>query len=554
MSADFAKINPVNGPMAKQGTISAADDMQIGVDALSVPETGEETKEIYEKNMRAVTKGVIEQSVIDRYFSGFNKLKKQGFISYSDTQKVLADENTWKNGEIFKFKVDPGNNNSSSPTRGWNPYMTLLILTGKFEKSDGTAIDDTTAPCNLWQIRMFDKVDESNINHLSYSPAETDLPGNEFKEMAYLIPNDNMGKIPLTYHKANVKEAKRSAKEGDTNPGLNERCGKNAAWIAEKSYAVPLRYLCNSAERNCIDFDASIFTLKRHKDTAKYMESKEKQAPNDDRSVKVGGFKITQQPYLLVHNYTLTPNAQNLFTNTYAHRGEYRYGSHRNFTMLRQQLSPNVTSHTFQFQNYAAQFDFLRFHLIQTEAYEHNSVYDSYDNEMATEHIKKLSFLGIAYSEFNGASLIYNPGEEFTDQTILHQNFLGYLTDSPSDAPVDSYLPYQPTENLPSQEDYFAGGYPLVVDLRDSRGYTGDDEPINRTHSNMSVTVTLKDPVPNGRTWELICMGINKADYKRQETNQGTTIQRIERTLASLDFPITATKEPTAVYTGRNLY
>ena len=49
MSADFAKINPVNGPMAKQGTISAADDMQIGVDALSVPETGEETKEIYEK-------------------------------------------------------------------------------------------------------------------------------------------------------------------------------------------------------------------------------------------------------------------------------------------------------------------------------------------------------------------------------------------------------------------------------------------------------------------------------------------------------------------------
>ena len=64
-----------------------------------------------------------------------------------------------------------------------------------------------------------------------------------------------------------------------------------------------------------------------------------------------------------------------------------------------------------------------------------------------------------------------------SDVDHLYLNLGHFLSRSPS-----SYLGYTPLENVPSIEKYYKEGHQIVIDLRDSKGYTGEGDPVNRNN------------------------------------------------------------------------
>ena len=540
-----ANLQTGNQSWRKQTTVNAADNMETALNELSVPETGEEMKNVFEKNMRVVTDNVVTDAVINEYMPGFKPVEQQGFLNNGNYRKILADDSSWRMGETLDFLIDLGNQEPNKPSRGFNPCLTTLVLKGKFVEPDGvTAIPATVAPCNMWEIRQFEKTDSKNLNGLSYTPAERDLPGQNLKEEAYLIPKNNWDKIPIEFDRDVITIANRPPFGGTvTNTSLNKRVAKNDRWINERYYHIPMRLLDPAFERNCLQFDGTKVKLKRYKDGRKYMETTAaKTAVTDDRTNQVGYFLITEQPFLLLKMQEMQTNPQNIFASSFGSTQSYRYGTTKNFTIQQHQLTPGNTNHTFSFMGQEAQYDFLKLYAIPSEALSHQFAYSSFDVELASTNIKQIELTGLTYSK-NQTNTTYNLNDQVEDKIELYRSWVGYIANTPTDAPADQLLGYAPFENFPSMEQYFEQGHPLVIDLRESRGYTGEDEPINRKHSNLSVKITLKAPIAAGQTVELLLVGVDKNDYVREASAQGTMVTLKQRTLINKQIPTSGTGE-----------
>ena len=176
-------------PLNHLSTVDNAADI-TNLDGMSVPNDANELAEVYKANMRLVTEGDAQKSVIDGYFPGFNTSRKQAFIVSTRVEKCMASEG-WKNGDVLRFRIDP-DNNAGSPVTGFNPFYTTITIKGRFRDAAGTGdLAANAAPCNLWELRQFSHVDETTLLGSSIAPSETQPIGETVKDMYYLIPTAN---------------------------------------------------------------------------------------------------------------------------------------------------------------------------------------------------------------------------------------------------------------------------------------------------------------------------------------------------------------------------
>ena len=190
-----------------------------------------------------------------------------------------------------------------------------------------------------------------------------------------------------------------------------------------------------------------------------------------------------------------------------------------------------MSSVTISFSGTTKQYDFILVSVKETEGFDHYSVFDSYDCELASTVIKTVSFKRVKYSN-EDVNITYDL-EDSQDKATLVDAYYGYMTNSPTDQPIPNYCGYEAASNLPSYEEYFNHGKKLVFDVRDSRGYTGLPEPVNRTHGSVTIDISLKGIVPVNQTYKLVVYGVSESTYTRKMTSKGAVTNYTELTLGN---------------------
>ena len=97
------------------------------------------------------------------------------------------------------------------------------------------------------------------------------------------------------------------------------------------------------------------------------------------------------------------------------------------------------------------------------------------------------------YSEFN--TIKFNLEDE-EDRFVLYNAFVAWVTRGSSIVPESDYLYNEVRQQLPNRNTYFTDSDEKVyIDIRRSKGYTGEFERVNRDNSDLVVTVDLKNAV-----------------------------------------------------------
>ena len=163
---------------------------------------------------------------------------------------------------------------------------------------------------------------------------------------------------------------------------------------------------------------------------------------------------------------------------------------------------------------------------------QHLNIYDSYNAETAATSIKyiKLQNASNTYSEFN--TIKFNLEDE-EDRFVLYNAFVAWVTKGSSIVPESDYLYNEVRQQLPNRNTYFTDSDEKVyIDIRRSKGYTGEFERVNRDDSDLVVTVDLKNAA--GKKMRLYVTGYYQGEYMYMLTKDGLVMNHKEYSIAKI--------------------
>ena len=138
-----------------------------------------------------------------------------------------------------------------------------------------------------------------------------------------------------------------------------------------------------------------------------------------------------------------------------------------------------------EFKGINKKFSFLEISLVYDKSEQHNSVYDSYNAELAATHITsvQLENLNNKYGEINKK---YDLTEEH-DKYLMYRNFVGWAAGQVCTVgPLTQYANNEIYKELITYEKYYSkteSNERLYVNLRRGRGYSNELERIVRNDS-----------------------------------------------------------------------
>ena len=117
---------------------------------------------------------------------------------------------------------------------------------------------------------------------------------------------------------------------------------------------------------------------------------------------------------------------------------------------------------------------------------QHQTVYDSYDVELAAKHMQLLALENE-----------YNVSNE-DDKQWSYQMFVTYYCEGCSAAPLTQYKNNKIKQELTKEKIYFGDDSDeRYIDMRRSKGYTDELEKSTRDDGGVTLTIKLKKPAEN---------------------------------------------------------
>ena len=203
---------------------------------------------------------------------------------------------------------------------------------------------------------------------------------------------------------------------------------------------------------------------------------------------------IYDRPYVSYQEINLTQGADIYFT-----------GILRSETALRQWVLPSPYQQVFEvntgtqdftctFKGAQRQFHWLEISIVYDKSYQHTTIYDSYDLELAAKLIKTIKFENSSSTYSLTGKLSYDLKRE-DEKFLLYKMLLAQSCDGCSSAPLTQYK-NNPIYQEITEEDKFADNERddrIYIDMRRSKGYTDKLEKINRDDSGIALTISLKE-------------------------------------------------------------
>ena len=204
------------------------------------------------------------------------------------------------------------------------------------------------------------------------------------------------------------------------------------------------------------------------------------------------------------------------------------------------EINVGSQSHVAEFKGSNKQFSFLEISLVYDKSVQHNSIYDSYNAELAATHTGsvQLENLNNKYGEINKK---YDLTDEH-NKYMMYRNFVAWATGQGSSVgPLTQYANNDIYKELIRYEKYYKkseSDEKLYVDLRRGRGYTSELEKIARNDSSLTLTITLRNAAT--KKMRLRVVGYYQGEYLYSMTNLGLL-------LSYKDYGIVAQNEMVAL-------
>ena len=122
--------------------------------------------------------------------------------------------------------------------------------------------------------------------------------------------------------------------------------------------------------------------------------------------------------------------------------------------------------------------------LVFDPSHQHISIYDSYIAEVTATTVSstRLQNVSDTYSEFN--TVKFDLADEY-DKHIMYSAFIKWICNGSSIAPLSDHAHNPIYQEAPRKSNYFSDSDErLYIDLRRSKGHTGEFERVNRNDSD----------------------------------------------------------------------
>ena len=185
---------------------------------------------------------------------------------------------------------------------------------------------------------------------------------------------------------------------------------------------------------------------------------------------------------------------------------------------------------TVTFKGAQRQSEWLEISLVYDKSYQHLTIYNSYDLELAANMIERIKFENTASTYSLTGKLEYDY-KNHDEKKMLYKMFLTYHCKGCSTAPLTQYKNNQIYQDI-MPEEYRGNSRDdrICIDMRRSQGYTDE---VTRNDSGLAVVVNLKDVAQ--RKMRLQITGFSQSEYWYAFLNKGYIITYINYNISKED-------------------
>ena len=305
-------------------------------------------------------------------------------------------------------------------------------------------------------------------------------------------------------------------KRSDLN--LTYRIAQLKDYIFEKHvYRIPLSLI---VDLGLVNFSMKtdtkiILTLERNMN--KLFESNKKLAAIPDNFDAL--IQIYDRPYISYQEINLTKSADIYFNGILRSETALRQGVLPSLYQQLFEINTGTQTYTCTFKGVQRQFDWLEISIVYDKSFQHATIYDSYDLELASKIIKTIKFENTSTTYSLTGKLSFDI-EKDDDKNILYKMLVAKACDGCSTAPLRQYknndIYQEITEGKFTDNDIDDRIY---IDMRRKNDYTDELEKLNRDGSGLAVTIGLKEAAP--KKLRLRITGYSQAEYWFLLSNKG---------------------------------
>ena len=131
--------------------------------------------------------------------------------------------------------------------------------------------------------------------------------------------------------------------------------------------------------------------------------------------------------------------------------------------------------------------------IVYDKSYQHSTIYDSYDLELATRLIKTVKFENTSSTYSLTGKVSYDMKKD-DEKFLLYKMIVAFACNGCSSTPLSQYKNNPIYQEITEEYDFGTTNKDdrIYTDLQRSKGYTDELEKINRDDSELALTITLK--------------------------------------------------------------
>ena len=166
------------------------------------------------------------------------------------------------------------------------------------------------------------------------------------------------------------------------------------------------------------------------------------------------------------------------------------------------------------------QFDWFQISLVYDKSYAHETVYDSYDLELAANVIESIKFINASKAYTLTGKLSYDVNNK-DEKFLLYKMFVAYQCNGCTFATLDEYKNNLVYQDMTDQYEYFGATKDdrIYIDMRRSKGNSDELEKITRNDSGLVLKIKLKKAAT--KKLRLRVVSYSQGEYWYAYTSQG---------------------------------
>ena len=465
-------------------------------------------------------------SDLTRYLPNVLPVTRQNLIAGIDPRQAYASE-TYTDKKNLDFTINLAPNTYTN-------YATMaIVLPVQFVKKSQKAqqVDNDLMPVNNFFCRWFTDIDIKRYpDDLRILPTDKTLSIYDYAnaQLKYL-PKDSIKKLrkSFLYSNLSVYLDENTDRRDNNATQAADRSDPNLTWrlnnlhnhtFLKNEYRIPLGLITDLGLCNFpVQTDTRV-TLTLERNLSKLFEDVKKRAaiPTTDPDASI---EFWDRPYIDYQEITLTSVWETYLKEIQRDESALRMGILPNPFQLTFEVATGAQTISVDFQGASREFNWLEISLVYDKSYAHETVYDSYDLELAANLIESVKFVNAfkAYSLTGKLSYDINNKDE---KYQLYKMFVAYQCNSAT-FPLTDYKNnpiYQDMTDEYSYRGQTKDDY-IYIDMRRSKGNTDELENITRNDSGLVVYIKLKAAATKKLRFRIV--GYSQGEYWYACTNKG---------------------------------